>query len=72
MEYKHGVLTVPDGELKFVGLPTVEVEQSRYDELLHKEKHLEIILAALSKWSGYGDIDKFKEVLGIEKKEVRE
>lgn len=55
----------------FSGEAVIEIERRRYDELLHKEKHLELILAALSKWSGYGDVDKFKEHLGIEK-EVKE
>ncbi len=49
----------------FSGDAIVEIERWRYDELLHKEKHLELILAALSNMYGYSDIDKFKEFLGI-------
>jgi len=48
---------------------TVTIEIERYEELLHKEKHLEIILNGLARLSGYTDVTKFKEFLGIEEEE---
>lgn len=49
----------------------IEIELARYDELLYKEKHLEIILQALGNLSGYSNIDEFKRFLGIEGEEKR-
>ena len=47
---------------------TIEIERDRYEELLHKEKHLELILSALSRVYGYADVSKLKDYLGIEEK----
>lgn len=46
--------------------PLIEIERSRYDELVKKEKHFEIILGTLSRLSGYSNIDELKKYLNIE------
>lgn len=43
----------------------VKVGIERYDELVKKEKYLEILLAGLSKLSGYENVTSFKEHMGI-------
>ena len=52
-------------EVEIIKLPTVELEQPRYDELLEKEERLRILETAIAGMSGYGDIDTLKKIFGI-------
>lgn len=49
----------------------VYINIERYDDLLHKEKQLEILIAGLSKLSGYTNVEEFKKFLGLSEIEVQ-
>lgn len=56
----------------FTGELLTEITQSRYEKLIANEAELFILKAAISKMSGYENIDNFKTMFGIEKEDTNE
>lgn len=56
----------------FTGELLTEITQSRYEELIANEAELFILKAAISKMSGYENIDNFKTMFGIGKEDTNE
>lgn len=47
------------------GKTLIEIERSRYDNLLKTEKELEILKHTLSMLSGYSDVSMLKKIFSI-------
>lgn len=47
------------------GAPLVEIERSRYDELVSTETKYELLVARLVKLKGYTNVDDLKDAFGI-------
>ena len=65
-----GTITIPnDSKVQFFNLPTVEIEQGRYERLIAAETELHFLKMALCTSNGYSsDIDRIKEQFNIVKK----
>ena len=54
------------------GIPTVEVDQDRYDELLHKEAMLDTIAKIHGRTSGFSFHDVVGHLISANSEQVRE
>ena len=70
--FKDGKIEIPkDTKVEFIGLPTVEVEQGRYEELIRKETQLEFLkkfIASKVSYYNHMDISELLVLLDIERK----
>ena len=62
-----GILLAPDENFSIIPLPTVEVEQGRYERLIAAETELNLLKSYLSTTKGYCDIDVVKKIFNIKK-----
>ena len=62
-----GILLAPDENFSIIPLPTVEVEQGRYERLIAAETELQILKSYLSNLTGYYDSDLIKQIFNIKK-----
>ena len=61
------VICPENSKVEFIDLPTVAVQQFRYDRLIAAETELELIKSYLSTLRGYTDIEVIKQIFNIKK-----
>ncbi len=68
--FNNGIFNVPAEKIEIIHLPTIEVEQGRYDELIQKEAQLEFLkklVASKVSYNNYADISDLIVLLDIKK-----